>query len=133
LVEPEFFRPGSQSAVGSPQSAPEGATIRTESALELLARVARCKQNWVKPGHSRGDHRNNVSGTVSIKEDEWDEVGKWMYENRELYNGISVLPYDGGTYKQAPFETISKEEYERLSRLLKDIDLTKVYEDHDGT
>src|SRR5690606_21938435 len=104
--------PESQSVVGIPQSAPEGSTVRTESALDLLERVARYNQNWVKPGHNRGDNRNNVSVTVSIKEDEWDEVGEWMYENRQLYNGISVLPYDGGSYTQAPFESITKEEYD---------------------
>lgn len=133
LVEPEYFRPETQSVVGIPQSAPKDATIRTESALELLERVARYNQSWVKPGHNYGDNRNNVSVTVSIKEEEWDEVGEWMYENRELYNGISVLPYDGGTYVQAPFESITKEEYEKLSGYLTDIDLTKVYEKEDDT
>ncbi len=133
LIEPEHFRPDSQSVVSIPQSAPKGATIRTESALDLLERTARYNSNWVGMGHRRGDNRNNVSVTVSIKEDEWDDVGKWMYENRKFYNGISVLPYDGGTYTQAPFETITKEEYERLSGFLKNIDLTKVYEDSDST
>jgi ribonucleoside-triphosphate reductase len=133
LVEAEHFRPDSQSVVGIPQSAPIGATIRTESALDLLTRTARYNRDWVGVGHRYGDNHNNVSVTVSIKEDEWDEVGDWMYENRESYNGISVLPYDGGSYIQAPFETITKEEYEELSRHLKSIDLSKVYEKEDNT
>lgn len=133
LVEDEYFRPESQGVISIPQKAPDGATIRTESALELLERTKRYNENWVRKGHRYGDNTNNVSVTVSIKEDEWDEVGKWMYENRSSYNGISVLPYDGGTYRQAPFETITKEEYERLVGQLNDIDLTKVYEKADET
>jgi ribonucleoside-diphosphate reductase alpha chain len=56
-----------------------------------------------------------------------------MWDNKETYNGISVLPYDGGSYKQTPFEDISADEYERLSALLKDIDLSKVTEKEDNT
>lgn len=133
LCEDEYFRPESQGVISIPQSAPEGATIRTESALELLERTKRYNENWVRKGHRRGDNTNNVSVTVSIKDEEWDEVGKWMYENSDSYNGISVLPYDGGSYRQAPFETVSKEEYERLVGQLNDIDLTKVYEKNDST
>lgn len=133
LVEDEYFRPESQGVISIPQKAPDGATIRTESALELLERTKRYNENWVRKGHRRGDNTNNVSVTVSIKEDEWDEVGKWMYENSGSYNGISVLPYDGGSYRQAPFESITKEEYERLVGQLNDIDLTKVYEKNDTT
>lgn len=133
LCEDEYFRPESQGVISIPQAAPEGATIRTESALELLERTKRYNENWVRKGHRRGDNTNNVSVTVSIKEDEWDEVGKWMYENRSSYNGISVLPFDGGTYRQAPFESITEEEYERLVGQLNDIDLTKVYEKNDST
>ena len=133
LVEPEHFRPDSQSVVSIPQAAPKGATIRTESAIELLQRTARYNKHWVREGHREGDNTNNVSVTISIKEDEWDVVGKWMYENRDGYNGISVLPYDGGSYIQAPFETISEGRYEEMVKLLKDIDLTKVYEKKDET
>jgi ribonucleoside-diphosphate reductase alpha chain len=133
LVEPEHFRPETQSVVSIPQSAPLSATIRTESALDLLERTARYNSNWVGVGHRLGDNRNNVSVTVSIKEEEWDEVGEWMYENRDSYNGISVLPYDGGTYIQAPFESITEDEYNELVTHLHDIDLTKVKEKEDNT
>lgn len=133
LCEDEAFRPETQGVVSIPQSSPKTATIRTESALELLARVARYNKNWVGEGHRYGENKNNVSVTVSIKDDEWDEVGEWMWDNKESYNGISVLPYDGGTYVQAPFESITEEEYNKLVALLNDIDLTKVYEDHDET
>lgn len=133
LCEDEVFRPDLQGVVSIPQSAPKGAAIRTESALELLERVARYNLNWVAVGHRNGDNRNNVSVTISIRDNEWEEVGEWMYENRDSYNGISVLPYDGGTYQQAPFETITEEEYRKLLPLLADIDLTKVKEDKDRT
>src|SRR5690606_24168631 len=133
LCEDEVFRPETQGVVSIPQTAPKDATIRTESALDLLERVARYNSNWVGVGHRHGDNRNNVSVTVSIKEDEWDEVGEWMYENRDSYNGISVLPYDGGTYAQSPFESITKKEYESLLPFLSEIDLTRVNEDKDET
>jgi ribonucleoside-diphosphate reductase alpha chain len=56
-----------------------------------------------------------------------------MWENREYYNGLSVLPYDGGSYTQAPFEDISKSAYERMMKSLTEIDLTKVVETEDNT
>jgi ribonucleoside-diphosphate reductase alpha chain len=76
---------------------------------------------------------HNISATVSIREHEWDAVGNWMWENREAYNGLSVLNYDGGSYKQSPFEDITKEEYERLMATLHDIDLSNVIELDDNT
>ncbi len=68
-----------------------------------------------------------------LREDEWDDVGEWMWMNRHYYNGLSVLPYDGGTYTQAPFETCSKEKYEELSKSLTGLDLTQVIETTDET
>jgi ribonucleoside-diphosphate reductase alpha chain len=62
------------------------------------------------------------------KVDEWVKVGEWMWENRDFYNGLSVLPYYGGSFVQAPFEDITEEEYNKRSDLLKEIDLTKVTE-----
>jgi ribonucleoside-diphosphate reductase alpha chain len=133
LLEDERHHPELQSVLSIPQKAPEGAILRTESALELLDRVNRYNTRWVKPGHIYGANTNNVSVTVSVKENEWSEVGLWMWNNRNTYNGISVLPYDGGTYIQAPFEDITKEKYEKLSKHLHGIDLTKVKEVSDNT
>jgi ribonucleoside-diphosphate reductase alpha chain len=76
---------------------------------------------------------HNISATVSIRSHEWDAVGNWMWSNRENFNGLSVLPYDGGSYTQAPFEDITKEEYERLVETLHDVDLTGVIELEDNT
>lgn len=133
LVEDEFFNPKEQAVVSFPVKAPEGAKFRTESPLELLERVKRFSSDWVSTGHRGGDNGHNVSATISLKDEEWESVGEWMWENRETYNGLSVLPYDGGSYKQAPFEDISKEEYEEMLTHVHNIDLTKVKEVADNT
>jgi ribonucleoside-diphosphate reductase alpha chain len=133
LVEDEFFRPDEMACITIPQEAPTGAILRTESFLELLERVKRFNVEWVHEGHARGDNRNNVSCTISLKDHEWEECGNWMWENREIYNGISVLPYNGGTYTQAPFEDITKESYDELVQHLHAVDLTAVTEEKDNT
>jgi ribonucleoside-diphosphate reductase alpha chain len=133
LVEDEVFKPHLQAVLSVPQKAPEGAILRDESALDLLSRVRMFNERWVKAGHVNGDNRHNVSVTVSIKENEWDEVGKWLWENRDTYTGISVLPYDGHTYVQAPFEDITEERYNELLAHLTEVDLTKVIERDDHT
>lgn len=133
LVEDEYFRPDAQAVISIPQKAPETAAFRSEGPLNLLARVARYNNNWVRRGYVKGDNHNNVSVTVNIRDDEWDVVGRWMWDFRDEYNGISVLPYDGGTYKQTPFEDITEEEYNRLYQYLSDIDLSKVIENEDNT
>lgn len=116
-----------------PQKAPDGAILRNESSIELLERVKKVSQEWIKPGHQSGPNMHNVSCTVSIKDDEWDLVRDWMWVNKEHYNGISVMPYDTGTYKQTPFETIDEETYEKLHKLIHDVDLSKVIELEDNT
>ena len=133
LVEDEYFRPHDTAVIGVPQKAPEGSILRTESPLQLLERVKWFSQNWIKPGHRNGMNSHNISATVSIREHEWDAVGKWMWENREFYNGLSVLNYDGGSYTQAPFEDITKEKYDQLMETLHVVDLSKVVELDDNT
>jgi len=133
LVEDEYFRPHDTAVIGIPQKAPEGSIFRTESPIQLLERVKRVHSEWVKPGHRSGNNTHNVSATISIREHEWKAVGEWMWENKEFYNGLSVLPYDGGTYIQAPFEDCTKEKYEELMKTLHDVDLSKVIELEDTT
>ena len=133
LVEDEYFNPTEQAVISIPQKAPENAITRSESVFDLLERVKQFSIRWVNNGHVDGMNTHNVSATISIKEDEWDDVAEWMWFNRHYYNGLSVLPYDGGTYKQAPFETITEEEYTNLYSLLGSIDLTKVTETEDNT
>jgi ribonucleoside-triphosphate reductase (thioredoxin) len=133
LVEDEYFRPHDTAVISVPQKAPEGAILRTESAIELLERVKLVHKEWIKPGHRTGQNSHNVSATVSIKPEEWEEVGWWMWGNRKSYNGLSVLNYDGGTYTQAPFEDITEEQYEEMVKHLDNIDLSKVVELDDNT
>lgn len=133
LVEDEFFRPHDTAVISVPQKAPEGAILRTESPFQLLERVKKITQEWVRPGHRKGENTHNVSATISLKPEDWELAGEWMWENREFYNGLSVLPYDGGTYTQAPFEDCDKETFDRMYKTLHSIDLSKVVELQDNT
>ena len=133
LVEDEFFRAHDTAVITIPQKAPEGAILRTESALDLLERVKKISTEWVKPGHRNGYNTHNVSATISVKEEEWEEVAKWMWRERKHYNGLSVLPFSDHTYKQAPFEDCTEEQYEELMKALTEVDLSKVVEIEDMT
>jgi len=133
LVEDEFFRPHDTAVISVPQRAPENAITRQEGCLDLLRRIKKISSDWVRPGHGRGQNTHNVSATVSIREDEWDVVREWMWENRATYNGLSVLPFSDHTYKQAPFEDCTKEEYENLACSLREVDIAKVVEFDDNT
>jgi ribonucleoside-diphosphate reductase alpha chain len=133
LVEDEFFRPHDTAVISIPQKAPEGAITRNESALELLNRVKKVHTEWIKPGHRKGQNTNNVSATITVKPDEWADVGKWMWDNRRFYNGLSILPFSEHTYKQAPFEDCSKEQYEEMLKSLVYVDLDQVLEEQDET
>ena len=133
LIEDEYFRPHDTAVISVPQKAPAKSILRTESPFDTLERVKRVAQEWIKPGHRRGSNTHNVSATISLKEDEWEKAGEWMWSNREYYNGLSVLPYDGGTYTQAPFEDIDESKYKEMSKVLSDVDLTKVTETDDNT
>ena len=133
LIQDEYFRPHDTAVIEIPQSAPQGSILRTESAFDLLTRVKQVATEWVKTGHRAGSNTHNVSATISLKEDEWDKAGEWMWNNRSCYNGLSVLPYDGGTYTQAPFEDISKEKFEELVKSLQDVNLEHVVEETDDT
>jgi ribonucleoside-triphosphate reductase (thioredoxin) len=120
--------------IGIPQKAPDTAILREdETALEMLERVARFNKEWVRVGHRSGDNTNNVSATVYLKDNEWEEVGEWMWNNKANYNGLSVLPYDGGTYTDAPFIEITEEKYNELLQYIDNIDLTNIIEEDDNT
>jgi ribonucleoside-diphosphate reductase alpha chain len=128
LVEDDVLRPQDTVCVRIPVKAPEGSIFRTESPLETLERVKKFATQWIKAGHNTGDNTHNVSATVSIKTEEWPTVGEWMWNNKDHYNGLSVLPFWDHTYKQAPFEDITEEEYNTRLATLHSIDLTKVIE-----
>ena len=133
LVEDEFFRPHDTAVISIPQKAPEGSILRTESPFKLLERIKKVATEWVLPGHRKGSNTHNVSATVSLKPEEWEDAGEWMWDNRKYYNGLSVLPFDGGTYTQAPFEDIDEGTYINKLQHLKDINLENVLESEDNT
>jgi len=133
LVEDEIFRPHDTAVISIPQKSPKGSILRYESAFELLERVKKISQEWIKNGHRGGQNTHNVSATISLKEEDWELAGEWMWENRKFYNGLSVLPYNGGTYQQAPFEDCTEEIYNKMMSSLKNVDLTKVVETQDNT
>ena len=133
LVEDEFFRPHDTAVISIPQKAPEGSILRTESPFQLLERIKKVATEWVTPGHRKGSNTHNVSATVSLKAEEWEDAGEWMWNNRKYYNGLSVLPFDGGTYTQAPFEDIDEGTYINRLQHLKDINLEHVIETEDNT
>lgn len=101
-------------------------TRNSETALELLERAKFIAENWIHPTHTRGKNKHNVSLTVSYKKEEEAEIKHWMWLNRYKYNGISLLPFDGGSYQQMPFESISKEKYEALIMGFPDVSLAGV-------
>ena len=157
LCEDDVLRPTDTVCVRIPVKAPEGSIFRTETAVDTLERVKKFSTEWVKPGHINGANTHNVSATISIDKsrkyigvnmsdgqgvryteiadgymDEWEVVGDWMWANRETYNGLSVLPFFGGSYQQAPFEDITEEEYNKRIASVQEIDLTKVVEMDDN-
>jgi len=133
IVEDEFFKPHQQAVISVPQRAPKGAVTRQETALDLLQRVSKVWKEWVKTGHRKGENKNNVSTTVTIKPEEWADVGEWMWNNRNDFTALSVLPHSEHSYIQAPFEDITEEEYNEMVQHLHKIDLTKVVEAEDNT
>jgi len=133
LVEDDFFKPTIQAVISVPQQAPPGSILRTENVMDMLERVKKFNTQWVKKGHRKGANTNNVSATVPINENEWEQVGQWMWTNRDTFNGLSVLPFFGGSYTQAPFEDITKEQFDEMAQHLHNIDLSKIVEFTDDT
>lgn len=134
LLEDCVYQPTINSVVSIPVAAPkESITRSSESAIEFLERVKLIHEKWIKPGHVYGENTHNVSATVTVKKNEWAMVGEWLWENQNHYNGLSFLPEDLGSYPQTPFETITKEEYDEMSKNIQQIDVTKVVEISDNT
>lgn len=128
LVEPDKMA-ASDIVITIPQMSPEGSIIRSESnALSLLKRVIKYNKLWIAGGHSSGANHNNVSCTINVKPEEWDDVEKFMWDNREHYTAISLLPYDGGTYVQAPFESCTEERYKEVLKHVKELDFSQIVE-----
>ena len=133
LIEDEFFRPHDTAVIEVPQRAPAGSITRQEPSVELLDRVKRVSSEWVRSGHSRGQNTHNVSATITVKKEEWSDVAEWMWQNKDHYNGLSVLPFSDHSYKQAPFEDCSETDYHRKLRSLTSLDVSKIIEIDDNT
>jgi ribonucleoside-diphosphate reductase alpha chain len=135
LVEDDFFKPTIQAVISVPQKAPAGSILRTENVIDMLERTKKFNVEWVKKGHRKGANTNNVSATVSIKNNEWESVGQWMWENKNTFNGLSVLPYFAAdsTYPQLPFEDITEEQFNEMAQHLQGIDLSQIVEFTDDT
>lgn len=130
LVEDDVMKPNKNGVLSLVMRAPEGAvTRRNETAIEFLERVKYMFENWVKPGHVSGDNYNNVSCTCNVKNHEWDEVRTWMWENRENYTGISLLPYSDASYQQAPFEDTNEEVYKEFASKNREFKLDDIREE----
>lgn len=134
LLEDDYFKPTIQSIVSIPQKAPNGAiTRKKESAIKLLERIKLINKEWIQPGYRKGANQHNVSATVTIKPNEWNKVGEWVYENREYFTALSFLPFSDHTYIQAPFEDIDEIKFNEMVKQLHEIDLSKVIEITDTT
>jgi len=103
-----------------PVSSPVSSLTRKDiGALEQLELYKRIQQNWCE---------HNASLTVYVKDDEWFEVGNWVYKNWNLINGVSFLPFDGGQYKLAPYKEISETEYNTKMKKFKPVDYEQLSE-----
>jgi len=133
LVEDDIFSANGV-VVTIPQESPQGAITRNmETAKSMFERTIFYHENWIKPGHNSGVNTHNVSVTISYKPEEVEELFDLLWKHREAYTAISLLPFNGGVYQQAPFEDCTKETFEKFDAMVKDIDLTKVQEENDNT
>ena len=104
--EPCVNKPESTTVFSFPVKAPKGAVFRDDvNAVEQLELWAKFQENYC-------EHKPSV--TIYVKEDEWPRVGAWVYDNFDILSGVSFLPFDGGSYRQAPYEDITKEQYEGM-------------------
>jgi len=125
--EPCVMKPEYTTVFSFPQSAVGSITRKDMTAIEHLRLWLTYKQHWTE---------HNPSITVTIKEDEWMEVGAWVYENFDEVCGVSFLPEDSGSYRQAPYQDCTKEEYEALvAKMPQDVDwnILQQYEKEDCT
>lgn len=133
LVEDDIFSPTGV-VVTIPQESPEGAITRhQESAFSLFDRVKHYYNNWVVPGHRSGNNTHNISCTINYKPEEVEGLFTRLWEDRNSYAAVSLLPFSDANYQQAPFEDCDKETFEKFNKMVKEVDLTKVLEMQDNT
>ena len=126
--EPCVMKPETTTVFSFPVKAPEGAVTRKDvGAVEQLELWLTYQRHWC-------EHKPSV--TISVKDSEWMDVGAFVYKHFDEMSGVSFLPYDGGSYQQAPYQECSKEDYEKaLGVMPESVDWTKLsdYEKEDNT
>ena len=126
--EPDVTKPNHTTVFSFPMKSPDGAVCRQDmTALEQLELWKTYQEHWC-------EHKPSV--TISVKEDEWVDTASWVYNNFDDISGISFLPFSDHTYKQAPYQDCSEEEYQELySKMPKNVDWTGLsdYEQKDYT
>ena len=133
LVEDDIFSPTGV-VVTIPQESPEGAITRhQESAFSLFDRVKHYYNNWVVPGHRSGNNTHNISCTINYKPEEVEGLFTRLWEDRDSYAAVSLLPFSDAIYQQSPFEDCTREVFEKYNTMVKEVDLTKVLEMQDNT
>ncbi len=125
-AEPDVTNPGSIMVFTFPKRAPEGALVRRDiTAIDHLNLWLVYQRYWC-------EHKPSV--TISVTEKEWPTVGAWVWENFDELSGVAFLPYDGGTYRQPPYETVTKEQYdELLAKIPTELDWDTLIEEEDVT
>jgi ribonucleoside-triphosphate reductase (thioredoxin) len=105
--EPDFMKPETTTVFGFPIKAPDGATTSSDvNAIQHLELWKMYREHWTE---------HNPSVTIQVQEDEWMDVGAWVYKNFDNIGGVSFLPASEHTYRQAPYQEITKEQYEALA------------------
>lgn len=124
--EPDVTKPASTTVFSFVKKAPKGAKLRDEiTSIDHLNLWLTYQRYWC-------EHKPSV--TISVKESDWPAVGAWVWDHFDEMTGVSFLPYDGGTYRQAPYESITKEQYDELVTKIPDkIDWTLLQEHDDLT
>jgi ribonucleoside-diphosphate reductase alpha chain len=126
--EPDVMKPEHTTVFYFPIKSPKGALTRNDlTAVEALEMWKDLQEHWC-------EHKPSV--TINIKDEEWLRVASWVFDNFDLMSGVSFLPHDGGTYRQAPYQELTKEEYEDWTKKMPShIDWTELqkYEKEDNT
>ena len=124
LLEDDIMSPQTTAVLSVPVNARHArASYRNESPLVFLERIKRYQHGWIAPGHSSGINTHSVSATATLEDSEWEEVGQWLWKERNHYTCISIFPATNSIYKQTPFEECDKTTFDSMYNYIKDVDL----------
>ena len=117
------YKPTQTTVFSFAKKAPAGLTRADVTPISHLELWLTYQRHWC-------EHKPSV--TISVEEKDWPSVGAWTWDNFDEISGVSYLPYDGGTYRQAPYEECTKEQYEELKAKMPKIDWTLLKEETDN-